>query len=132
LVVVREVCIKLGALILALPSVALLGGCDPALGPVIANGTDDVLEITVRFSDRPSEVRLEPHQVYWQLKPARTVESLVITENGQHREVGCAELGALLRQISTPDDALILLRGTAIEVRSISEAKREGFFSKRQ
>ena len=129
---VRKVCIKLGTLILALPSIALLGGCDPAFGPAIANGTDDVLEITVRFSDRPSVVRLEPHQVYWQLKPGRMVESLVITENGQHREVGSAELGTLLKQISTPDDALILLRRTAIEVRSISEAKREGFFSKRQ
>lgn len=122
---------KLGALILAIPAVALLGGCDPAFGPAIVNGTDDTLEITVHFSDGLSEVRLEPHRVFWQLKPGRVVESLVVIENGQHREISSEELGALPKRFSTPDDALILIHTNAIEVRSLSEAKREGFFSKR-
>jgi hypothetical protein len=123
---------KLGALIVAIPAIAILCGCDPAHGPAIANGSDDALEITVHFSDGPSEIRLQPHQVFWQLKPGRVVESLVVIDNGQHREIGSEQLGALLKRLSTLDDALILLRTNAIEVRSISEAKREGFFSKRQ
>ena len=122
---------KLGAFLFAVLAVFLLSGCDVARGPAIFNGTDHVLEITARFADGPSEVRLEPHQVYWQLKTGRVLQSLVVIENGQRREIGSQVLEPMLKRIAAPDDALVLLRTDTIDVRSISEAQREGVFSKR-
>ena len=112
-------------------AVVLLGGCDVARGPAIFNDTDHVLQITARFADGASEVRLEPHQVYWQLKTGRVLQSIVVIENGQRREIGSDVLEPLLKQIAKSDDLLVLVLTDTVDVRSISEAKQEGFFANR-
>jgi hypothetical protein len=122
---------KLGFFILAALAMVLLGGCDVARGPAIFNGTGDVLQITARFDDGPFEVRLEPQQVYWQLKAGRVLQSLVLIDNDQRREIGSDVLGPLLKRFAKTDDVVVVVRADTLNVRSISEAKREGLFTKR-
>ena len=122
---------KLGLFLFAVLAAVLLGGCDVARGPAIFNGTDHVLQITARFDDGPSEVRLEPQQIYWQLKAGRVLQSLVVIDNSQRREIGSDVLGSLLKRIAKSDDVLVVVRADTVDVRSISEAKQEGLFTKR-
>ncbi len=131
LAVRRARTMKRSLFLFAVFAALFLSGCDVARGPAIFNGTDHVLEITARFADGPSDVRLEPHQVYWQLKTGRVLQSLVVIENGQRREIGSDVLEPLLKRVAKSDDVLVIVRADTIDVRSISEAKQQGLFDQR-
>ncbi len=124
--------VRLLALLFPILSAGTVAGCDPAYGPVIANATDESMEITVSYTDRESAGTLGPHNAVWQSTPGRIVRSLLIVENGRRREVTDEEIAALSRGLSTAEDALIIVRANSIEVRSLNAARHAGFFAKRQ
>lgn len=70
------------ALLFGVLTAVLFSGCDTTRGPVIFNDTDRAVEMTVQFTDGPSQVRLEPYRAYWQLKPGRVLESIVVVRGG--------------------------------------------------
>jgi hypothetical protein len=85
------------AIILVIAWTFALGSCDPAYGPVIANGYLAPVTLHAMFSDRkPFDGVLPSGSDFWQRIEGRRIVSLAVTlPSGAHRNYGASALDRL-------------------------------------
>ena len=105
----------------------LLGGCDVFYGPLLKNAGKEPMDVAAVYSDGSSyNVHLDPGGAFRQRVKGLAVERIVVTQGGRRAEFDSTFFRPLLARVPSPDQAVVMISESGVEIISIDEAKRKG------